>query len=282
MLRARAAPLALGTLAVLAGAGFLTDAGALPGMASRNVIAFVIGLLCGWGAHRIAHVRHGAALLFGLGCALLALVPVVGIELDGVRRWLPLGPFNIQPALFLSPLLLATAASREGRHWRAAILLPIFLIALQPDAATLMALAVGVAVLMAGASGQARHGWSPRRIGIAAGALCLAVLGLVFAGIQTPPPVAFAEGTIGIALLSGLTAKLLHFAAIALMIAALLCRPGPTGLALAGYFTIAAVAAAFWAFPMPIAGATPSHLLGFGLAIGWLSERYRVREWAPE
>ena len=35
------------------------------------------------------------------------------------------------------------------------------------------------------------------------------------------------------------------------------------------------LAAAFWAFPMPIAGAGPSHLAGFGLAIGWLAEGIR-------
>ena len=64
---------------------------------------------------------------------------------------------------------------------------------------------------------------------------------------------------------------MLHFAAIALMIAALLSRTDPAGLALAAYFTIATLAAAFWAFPMPVAGAGPSHLVGFGIATGWLA-----------
>ncbi|WP_118857733.1 FtsW/RodA/SpoVE family cell cycle protein [Sphingomonas mesophila] len=270
-----AAPLALGTLAVAAGAAFLTIVGAMPGMATRNVLAYALGLVLGWLAHKVAHVRHGTAGLFAAGSAILALVLVAGIELDGVRRWLPVGPFAVQPALILAPLLLAIVAAREGRHWRIAILLPIGLVALQPDGATLVALALGVAALMAGASGQSRRGWSARRIAIAAGALALATLGLLVSGIQTPPPVAFVEGTVELALLGGSAAIALHVAAVGLAVAALASRGGAADLALAAYFAAAALAAAFWAFPMPIAGAGPSHLAGFGLAIGWLAEGIR-------
>jgi hypothetical protein len=270
-----AAPLALGTLAVAAGALFLWDVGALPGMASRNVGAYLVGLLLGWGAHKIAHRGHGAAALFVAGCLVLLATLLLGIELDGVRRWLPLGPVNIQPALIFCPLLLAIAASREGRHWRAAVLLPLVLIALQPDAATSVALAGGVAALTASASYRSRRGFSYRRLALAIGAVTLAVAGLLMTGIQTPPPVAFVEGTVEIATLSGGAAIALHAAAILLAIAALASRGGNPDVALAAYFAIAAVAAVFWAFPMPIAGAGPSHLIGFGLAIGWLAEGIR-------
>ncbi len=281
MRMAGATPLALASLAVAAGAAFLWSVGALPGMATRNVAAFGLGLAFGWAAHLLSYPRHGATILFAIGTATLALVLVVGIEMDGVRRWLALGPVVVQPALILSPLLLAIVASREGRHWRIAILLPVLLLALQPDAASMMALAAGVAALMAGASGLSPRGWTGRRFGITAGALGVAVLGLLFSGIQTPPPVAFVEGTVGLAALSGPIAALLHFAAIALMIAALLSRTDPTGLALAAYFTVATLAAVFWAFPMPVAGAGPSHLVGFGIAAGWLAT-YRHRHGAVE
>lgn len=275
MVRSGAATLALGTLAVATGAAFLWDVGALPGMATRNIAAYFFGLLLGWLAHKAAHRRFGAAMLFATCCAILAAVLLVGIELDGVKRWLPLGPFGVQPALVLCPLILAIAASREGRHWRAAVLIPLTLIAIQPDAATSLALAAGVAVLMASASIRSRRGWSARRIIVAVGALVLAIAGLLLTGIHTPPPVAFVEGTVGIATFSGLPAVLLHGLAILLAIAALSIRGGPADLSLAAYFAVAAVAAVFWAFPMPIVGAGPSHLVGFGLAIGWLAEGTR-------
>ncbi len=268
---AGATPLALASLAVAAGAAFLWNVGALPGMATRNVAAFGIGLAIGWAAHLLAFRSHGAAVVFSVGTAILALVLVAGIEMDGVRRWLEVGPVVVQPALILSPLLLAIVASREGRHWRVAILLPVLLLALQPDAASMLALAAGIAALMADASGLSKRGWTGRRVALTAAALGLAVVALAFSGIQTPPPVAFVEGTVGLAALSGPFAGMLHFAAIALMIAALLSRADSAGLALAAYFTVATLAAVFWAFPMPVVGAGPSHLIGFGIAAGWLA-----------
>jgi cell division protein FtsW (lipid II flippase) len=263
--------LALAALAVAAGAAFLWSVGALPGMASRNLAAFFMAVPLGWAGRRLASSMHGALVLFGLCTAILGLVLFAGVEMDGVRRWLAVGPLTVQPALILVPLLLAIVASREGRHWRTAILIPLVLVALQPDTATMLALTAGIAAMTAAASQLSPRGWTVRRTLTPIGALGLAVTGLLLAGIQSPPPVAFVEGTIRIAVLSGSVAMILHFLAIALMAAALLSRSGPTGFALAAYFTVAALAAAFWAFPMPIAGAGPSHLLGFGLAVGWLA-----------
>ncbi len=266
-----AATLGLGTLAVISGAAFLWNVGALPGMASRNAAAYLVGLLLGWAAHHLAHRRFGAEALFALATALLAIVLLVGIELEGVKRWLPIGPIHVQPALILAPFLLALVASREGRHWRPLVLVPVALIAAQPDAATSVALAGGVAVLMAAASWRSRRGWSQRRMAIAAGALILATVGLIVAGIPTPPPVAFVEGTVEIALLSGTPAIALHLVTFGLMLAALLARHDPAGASLAAYFGLSALAAIFFAFPMPLAGAGPSHLIGFGISIGWLA-----------
>lgn len=276
MRAAGAAPLVLGTLAVATGATFLWNVGALPGMASRNIASFVLGLLLGWGGHHLAHRRLGAELLFAAASAILLLVLLAGIELDGVKRWLPVGPVHVQPALILAPSLLALAASREGRHWRVAVLLPVALIAAQPDGATSIALAAGVAALMAAASGRSRRGWSQRRIATSAGAFILAILGLIVAGMPTPPPVAFVEGTVEIALLSGASAVALHILTIGLMLTALISRDDPVGASLAAYFGVSVLAAIFMAFPMPLAGAGPSHLIGFGIAIGWLTVRDRA------
>ncbi len=275
MIGARLAPLGLGTAAVVAGAAFLWVVGAIPGMASRNLASFLVGLGLGWLLHRVARWRHGAIAIFLVTCGLLALVVAIGTEIDGVKRWLPIGPVHVQPALILAPLLLALVASREGRHWRAIALVPLGLIAAQPDAATTIAFAGGVVILMVSVSAHARKGWSVRRVAVAAASVALTAIALLWYGIATPPPVAFVEGTAGIAATSGATAILLHLAALGLMVSALAMRGDDAGLALAAYFMLAAIAASFFAFPMPVAGAGPSHLIGFGIAIGWLTQGSR-------
>ena len=275
MRQGAAAPV-LAVLAVACGAGFLISIGALPGMATFNGLSFVLGLAVGWGTHRLAGIRHGAAVIFGLASMALVLVLVAGTTINGVTRWLPLGPLNVQPALILSPLLLAIVAGREGRHWRFAILLPILLVALQPDAATMLALTAGAATIAAAASVRSTRGWTARRIALASSAAIITIAALVWAGIQTPPAVAFVEGTVELARLSGPTAILLHVATAVLMIASLLSA-GRGGAALAAYFATAAAAAVFWAFPMPLAGAAPSHALGFGIAAGWLATQRRIK-----
>ncbi len=79
-----------------------------------------------------------------LGIALLALTLIVGVELNGARRWLVLGGFLLQPSEFVKPCLavfiaavLTRPASELPRHGRLLAILPVILAALflvlQPD-----------------------------------------------------------------------------------------------------------------------------------------------------
>ena len=103
----------------------------------------------------------------------------------------------------------------------------------------MIALAGGIAALMAASSVRSTRGWTARRIATAAGALCLSVIALVVAGVQTPPPVAFVEGTMDLARVSGTAAIGLHLITILLMIGALLSGGGAASAALAAYFALA-------------------------------------------
>ncbi len=53
--------------------------------------------------------RRGAIVLTGLALAALALVPFVGTEVNGARRWLELG-VRVQPSEFLKPVFIVTTA----------------------------------------------------------------------------------------------------------------------------------------------------------------------------
>lgn len=61
-------------------------------------------------------VRYSGLLFFGLlGLLMLTLAPNWGVTVNGATRWLPLGPFLIQPSELLKPLLILQAARLFGR-----------------------------------------------------------------------------------------------------------------------------------------------------------------------
>lgn len=137
-------------------------------MSVKHLVSTGIGAVLLWVCSRCPSdfLRRHAYWLFALSIPLAAatLVPHVGIEVNGARRWIPLGFFNLQPSEFLKiSFVIASAAWLE--QWADRIrsplygMIPIFgafgvmaLILLgQPDFGTTGLLAgVAVAMLMFG------------------------------------------------------------------------------------------------------------------------------------
>lgn len=105
--------------------------------------------------------------LFCVALLLLVLVPGIGLKINGARRWLDLGPMNLQVSdvakigyLMLLAQYLATV-QRQGHRFLKGFLYPaliigvfFFLILMQPDFGTafLFALVGGILLFLAGAS----------------------------------------------------------------------------------------------------------------------------------
>jgi rod shape determining protein RodA len=106
----------------------------------------VVGLLAflvaaGIDYHKLARYSY---LLYGIGLILLIIVLVGGKTSRGSQRWIPLGPFVVQPSEFIKVPLILTLAAYYGTACRqgwvrrlivpALIVLPGFLLILkQPD-----------------------------------------------------------------------------------------------------------------------------------------------------
>lgn len=147
----------LAALAILVGFGGLLALAATPPVAERlgydpfhfawrqlafipmaGALIFAMSMLSPRGVRRIGYVGFGASLI------LVALTFVIGVEINGARRWIHLGVLSLQPSEFLKPTfavatasLLAAYRARALRHGNliaiAAYALVTALLALQPD-----------------------------------------------------------------------------------------------------------------------------------------------------
>ena len=92
-------------------------------------------------------VRLSGMVFFALlGLLFLTLTPALGITINGATRWLPIGPFLIQPSELLKPLLILQAARLFGRWpilswstrgmWISMFAIAIAAILLQPNLST--------------------------------------------------------------------------------------------------------------------------------------------------
>ena len=155
----------------------------------RQVAALLVGLVAAFVTARIDyHVWRAVALPLALAvCVLLVLtlIPGVGVDVKGSRRWLDLGPVNLQPselAKLASVLVVAwwmTRVQRRAADLQVGLLVPGLLMSvlaglvlLEPDyGTTMLILAAGAATMFVG-------GTRPGHLAVA-GALGLAGLAVM-------------------------------------------------------------------------------------------------------
>jgi len=125
-------------LPVLAGLGWMAFAGAPPLYLAINAGALAIGSAWVTFGRLPAGAAPRRALAIGL-VALFALPLLSGSEVNGITRWIPLGPLPLHSGMLTLPLLLVLAARQ--RDDAPPLLLAALLVALlQPDAASAFAI----------------------------------------------------------------------------------------------------------------------------------------------
>jgi len=247
--------LLVGMVAMVAG-----DVGA--GRAAANAVCFGLGLIV---VHRVRRAAWSPGPWVGaLLCGAL-LVTLIGPGIDGVHRWIDIGPLSLNVSMLAAPLLLAVMAQSIARERIAAaigIAVVVQLIhLLQPDAAQGTAFAVGAAVLLLAGTGRAS---APVLVG-AATVLALALA--TFARHDPLVPVAEVEGIVGLArevafplgVLAVVTCALL---AVPFLRAALIGRRSPERVVRAGHAAVGAYVLV--QLLAPIALHVPVPVLGYG------------------
>lgn len=141
---------------------------------NRQAIGTVLGvsgafLLARTDYHHLKHVAKPMILVV-IGLLVLVLMPSIGIERGGSSRWLPLGPFTLQPSEMAKlALVLYSAYILDRKRKRIAdfkeLAFPVlsmtgaicFLVMLQPDLGTTVICAASVFIVMFLAGARMKH-----------------------------------------------------------------------------------------------------------------------------
>lgn len=237
----------------------------------QNLAAWAVGtLLClGVWRTRTAPGRGRWAVVVAAVTLGMLAATFLAPGVEGVHRWVRLGPVRLHAAALLLPLLVvATDRLQRVRAWWTAALVALgatLALALQPDAAQATAFAAAAALLLL--PGTERR--APRLI-------CIVTL-LVLAGLswlRSDPlaPVPHVEGIVGLAGSLGAGWGAAALASLVLLpLPFLLARRGAArwlGPALGVYVTITLLAPAVGNFPVPIMGQGMSPILGYLAAMG--------------
>jgi len=170
-------PLLFGLLGLM-GVGLVLVIIASPGVAERidaptfhfvkrhlMLLPVAVGLMLAASLLNPRQTRAAALLLLLGAIAALVLTMVVGVEIKGARRWIPLGGFSLQASEFAKPAMAVMAGWMLAQHrlkggsWYliGALLafgVPLSLTAIQPDvgASIVMTAVFGMQVFIAGIS----------------------------------------------------------------------------------------------------------------------------------
>ena len=253
----RSAMLAL-ALPVLGGIGALWLMGAPSSFLLVNAGALALGLVIIAFLPQLdaIKIRRGAIVTL---LVLLALPLLTGPYVNGIARWLPLGPFSLHAGMLAIPLL-AVLASHDRDYAAPVLLAGILAAAFQPDAASGLALTFAAMGLY-----NAKRDWKD---GIVAGTGFFATLVMWVRGELPAQP--FVERVlVDVAATQPLAALALLACLIASFLLILHALPAPLAQrhALAGTLFGFSLAAVLSNYPSALIGYGAAPILGFAFAL---------------
>lgn len=251
-----------GITATLAGLAYLGLVGAPFSFLVMNGAALLLAVSVVWLVAGPLGLRVDAAtgpICIG-GALLLVGTVLLGPEVEGVRRWLALGPVLLQPGLVVLPLMLVMFSRLSNALATAGLVIAAVVLALQPDRALASALAAGLLVLFA---------FEQRPSTGVALLVALAASVATFLQPDALPAVEHVEGVYDQALRSGIAERILVFAGTGLFL-----LPGcwtfrstaiqrPRLAAFGAFWAAVVIAAAVGNHPTPLLGYGPSAILGY-------------------
>jgi len=250
----------MAVLAVLSGMAWLWYLGAPLAMIAINGVALVVGLLIGRAFARV--LRAGASPTVPVALAGFAIVATAiwGLRIDGVARWVAVGPLTLQPAMILLPPALIVHAHAPARWTAAGVVLAAVGIAIQPDRSMALALVISLAAI-----GSARRnpiGWTTL-------AAALVALAITLCRGDHLAPVDFVEGVLR-PTTTALAWLIVPISCLPLIAPGLVAGKA-AGRAFAACWSSLFVAALVANYPTPLFGSSASAVFGYLLSVAALA-----------
>lgn len=248
-------------------------AGAPNGSIAIQAGAFVLAALIA-AARRVADVINALDARWTSAAILLlaAAVLLAGVEIDGARRWLRVGPVLLHPASLIGSLLLLALARAAGSALCAVLAgVAVLCFGMGNDGAASLAFALGLSGLLLGERKQRKT-----LLPLCVLAWCLAAWGWTRPDSLAPVPYVeeiVARTWAASTLLGAVAAILLAMLPLPFLLAAREAGKRGAGYALAGFWAGLVLAGLLGNYPIPVIGYGASPVVGWVLALRLISSR---------
>lgn len=245
---------------------YLVVAKAPLALVAVNTVASLIGVLLLWtslGLHGLSRrVVTGATIAIA---AALLFTAVSGHAVDGVSRWVQVGPLFVQTSLVCLPVAVLLFAHTTNRYTTTALIAVAIAVALQPDRAMAAALCAGLLALLFVRRTPA--------VAVAFGAAAVAVL-VTWLQADVVPSVDFVDHILWSSFrLHPMLGVALWLGSALLFVPMLVIRSADARaacLACGACWAAIVVAAAVGAYPTPVVGYGGAAILGYFLCLAAL------------
>jgi cell division protein FtsW (lipid II flippase) len=220
-------------------------------------------------------VSQAGTFISAVAALVMLIFTLLHPSVDGVRRWISLGPVQLHAGFVVLPvfIILAGAVARSERS-RArdfigmSIAIAAAVLAVQPDASQASAFTGGVMVVFLQRTRASRTEWI-------AAAACVGASIVAISRPDRLEAVPHVEGIVSLAASAGRVWVAAAMIALLLLpipfvMDSLKHRDHHEGLGLAAYFVILCIAAFVAPFPVPLLGYGLSPILGYYVALGWI------------
>ena len=264
--------------ALVTGVFIMRRSGVSPGIVGQQLAAgLILTIACLVVCLRrpSLNVTPPASIIIAAAAAVVLLVlTLLNRGMDGVHRWVSVGPVQLHAGFVALPVLIIVAGvlgqSRSSRaRWiaDAGLVIAAATLAFQPDASQAIAFAAAVLIVVLQRSAASWIDW----IAVAA---CVGSSLLAVSRPDPLEPVPHVEGIVHLAASSGLTWLVASIVALMLLPIPFVLnwvkhRDHHEGMGLTAYFVTVCIAALVAPFPVPVLGFGLSPVLGYFVALGW-------------